>query len=50
MTHVIRIGRRYFSARRGLGGCVGIEQATLFTERDARDFAGRIAGAVVEAV
>lgn len=47
MTHIIRIGTRYFSARRGYcGGLVSRNQATRFTHSEATDMADRIAGAV----
>lgn len=51
MTHLIRIGTRYFSARRGYcGGRVGRGEATRFTQADATERAARIAGATVEAI
>ena len=49
MTHIIRIGQRYYSARRGhCGGLVPRSQATRFTHSEATDKASRIAGAEAE--
>lgn len=51
LTHVIRIGRHYFSARRGYqGGRVARADATLFTLSEAVEHAARLAGAVAEAI
>lgn len=48
MTHIIRIGSRYYSARRGYcGGLTDRANATRFTERDAIRTAQDICGATV---
>jgi hypothetical protein len=45
---IIRIGTRYFSARRGyFGGLVSMEEATRFSLADATDRASRTAGATI---
>jgi hypothetical protein len=45
---LIRVGNRYFSARRGYCGGLGPrESATLFTESDAAERSARIPGARV---
>lgn len=49
LTHIIRIGSRYFSARGGYnGGLRGRQAATRFTHSEAVEHAARIAGAVAE--
>jgi hypothetical protein len=47
MTHIIRIGTRYFTARRSyFGGLTSRQNATVFNLHDATERASRIAGAV----
>jgi hypothetical protein len=47
MTHIIRIGTRYFTARRSyFGGLTSRQNATVFSLHDATERASRIAGAV----
>lgn len=49
LTHVIRIGSRYFSARRGhCGGLRQRSEATLFTRSEALERAANMANAVAE--
>lgn len=49
MTHIIQIGRRYYSARHR-GNLVARNQATLFTQHDAEERASRIVGAIAVSI
>jgi hypothetical protein len=46
--YLIKVGRRYFSARRGyFGGLTNRSEATRFSLQDATELASLIVGAIV---